>query len=60
MAGAKPAWAAAQLGHSVEMFMRRYAKWIPGGDRGEELAKVEAFTGQSAGQTDGSGRLKAG
>jgi integrase len=59
MAGAKPAWAAAQLGHSVEMFMRRYAKWIPGGDRGEELAKVEAFTGQSAGQPGGKRRFKA-
>lgn len=44
MAGAKPAWAAAQLGHSLDMFLRRYSKWIPGADRGEELAKVEAFT----------------
>lgn len=44
MAGAKPAWAAAQLGHSLDMFLRRYSKWIPGADRGEELAKVEQFT----------------
>lgn len=44
MAGAKPAWAAAQLGHSVTMFERRYAKWIPGADGGAELAKVERFT----------------
>lgn len=44
MAGVKPAWAAAQLGHSLEMFLRVYSKWIPGGDKGVELAKVEAFT----------------
>lgn len=50
MANAKPSWAAAQLGHSLDMFLRRYAKWIPGADRGEELAKVEAFTGKSAGK----------
>lgn len=30
MAGRKPAWCAKQLGHSVEMFLRTYAKWIPG------------------------------
>src|SRR4029077_5610362 len=56
MAGAKPAWAAAQLGHSVDVFLRKYAKWIPGADRGEELAKVEAFTGQTTGQTSKTGR----
>lgn len=44
MAGCKPSWCAAQLGHSVTVFERRYAKWIPGADRGEELAKAEAFT----------------
>lgn len=59
MAGAKPAWAAAQLGHSVTMFEKRYAKWIPGADRGEELAKVERFTGQSTGQRRGNRRIKA-
>lgn len=60
MAGAKPSWAASQLGHSVSMFEKRYAKWIPGGDRGQELAKVEAFTGQSMGQSGGKGRFQAG
>jgi len=59
MSGAKPSWAAAQMGHSVDMFMKRYAKWIPGADRGAELAKVEAFTGQFTGQSGGKGRLKA-
>lgn len=56
MAGAKPSWAAAQLGHSVSMFERRYAKWIPQGDAGAELAKVAAFTGQFTGQSGGGRR----
>lgn len=59
MSGAKPSWAAAQMGHSVEMFLKRYARWIPGADRGAELAKVEEFTGQSAGQSPSKGRQKA-
>lgn len=59
MAGTKPAWAAAQLGHSVDMFVKRYARWIPGGDRGEELAKAEAFTGQFTGQSGGKRRDQA-
>jgi integrase len=61
MGDAKPAWAANQLGHSVSMFERRYAKWIPGADKGVELAKVEAFsgipTGKSTGKSDVSGRF---
>lgn len=59
MGDAKPAWAAAQLGHSVDMFVRRYARWIQGADGGAELAKVERFTGQFTGQSGGKGRLKA-
>jgi integrase len=58
MSGAKTSWAAGQMGHSVAMFEKRYAKWIPGTDRGAELAKVEAFTGQITGQSGGKGRLK--
>lgn len=30
---ADPAWAADQMGHSLEVFYRRYAKWIKGADR---------------------------
>jgi integrase len=59
MAGAKPSWAAAQLGHSVDMFMKRYARWIPGGDGGEEIAKVEVFTGQFTGQKPLKRRFRA-
>lgn len=59
MAACKPSWCASQLGHSVAMFERRYARWIPRADDGAELAKVEAFTGQSTGQKGGKRRFKA-
>lgn len=40
MAGANPVWVAAQAGHSVQMTLRTYGKWIMGADRGRELAKL--------------------
>lgn len=43
MAGCKPAWAAVQLGHSVEVFLRDYSMWIPEDDKGTELAKMDAM-----------------
>ena len=43
MSGATPAYAARQLGHSVEMFLKTYAKWIDGGRNDMELARLEAF-----------------
>lgn len=49
MAGANPAYMARQLGHSLEMFFRVYAKWIDGQNDDRELAKIEtAITGASA------------
>lgn len=45
-AGVKPAWIAAQLGHSTEMLFKHYARWIRDDDRGREMAKVEAALGQ--------------
>lgn len=42
MAGAKPAWIAKQLGHSVVMLLSTYAKWADGDDQGREKAKLEA------------------
>lgn len=60
MAGANPAWAAKQLGHSVEMFLRTYSKWIVGADRGSELAKVEAFTNAGSIPTDATGQPSTG
>lgn len=50
---------AGQMGHSVAMFEQRYAKWIKGADRGAELRKVEAFTGQFGGQNSGRRRSEA-
>lgn len=43
MAGCNPAWCAAQLGHSVEMFLRVYSRWISGADKGRERAKLADF-----------------
>lgn len=40
MAGANPMWVAAQHGHSVQVMMRDYAKWLPSADRGANLAAV--------------------
>lgn len=42
MAGANPAYMARQLGHSVEMFFKVYAKWIDGKNDEAELAKIQA------------------
>ncbi|MEJ5128179.1 site-specific integrase [Comamonas sp. MYb21] len=42
MAGANPMWVAMQHGHSVQVMMRDYAKWIPSADRGANLAAVNA------------------
>lgn len=42
MAGIKPAYIAAQSGHSVAMLLSTYARWIPGGDAGTERQKLAA------------------
>lgn len=42
MAGANPMWVALQHGHSVQVMMRDYAKWIPSADQGRNLAAVNA------------------
>lgn len=42
MAGMTPAFCAGQLGHSVEVFLSTYAKWIPGTGDKTEMAKLEA------------------
>lgn len=48
-AGNTPAWAARQLGHSVEMFYRVYSKWIDGADKGKERSKMDSFLSSSTG-----------
>ncbi|MCO5399130.1 hypothetical protein [Ralstonia soli] len=42
MAGMTPAFCAKQLGHSVEMFLRTYAKWIDGGQDDLEMSRLES------------------
>ncbi|MGX6999847.1 Arm DNA-binding domain-containing protein [Caballeronia sp. KNU42] len=41
MAGMKPAFCAKQLGHSVEVFLRTYAKWMDGDANDMEMARLE-------------------
>lgn len=42
MASITPAFCAKQLGHSVEMFLRTYAKWIDGDQNDLEMQRLEA------------------
>jgi integrase len=41
MAGMTPAFCAKQLGHSVEVFSRTYAKWLDRGQNDMEMARRE-------------------
>lgn len=41
MAGMTPAFCASQLGHSVEMFLTTYAKWLDGAQNDLEMARLE-------------------
>jgi integrase len=42
MAGMTPAFCARQLGHSVEMFLRTYARWIDNQRDDAEMARLES------------------
>ena len=42
MCGANPAFAAKQLGHSLEIFLKTYAKWIDGKQNALEMSKIES------------------
>ncbi len=42
MAGMNAAFCARQLGHSVEMFHRTYAKWLDGEQNDREMDRLEA------------------
>jgi integrase len=43
MAGRTPAWCAGQLGHSVEVFLRTYARWLGGAQDAREVAAFETW-----------------
>lgn len=42
MAAMRPAFCAKQLGHSVEIFLTTYAKWIDGDQNEREMARLES------------------
>jgi integrase len=55
MAGVNPAFAARQMGHSVQMFLRTYAKWIDSGANQREVGKLDEFIGGAAHAKHGTG-----
>lgn len=56
VAGADPVWVAKQHGHSVQVMLKNYAKWIPRADRGRNLKALnEAIaSGKSSGKSGDS------
>ncbi len=42
MAGMTPAFCARQLGHSIEMFLRTYSRWLDGAQNDLEMARFES------------------
>lgn len=54
-AGAAPAWVAAQHGHSLQVMLKSYAKWMPQADQGRNLAAVNAALGATVAQSRGTG-----
>lgn len=53
MAGMTPAFCASQLGHSVEMFLRTYSKWIHGNQNDAEMERLELSLGKNPGKNRG-------
>lgn len=47
MAGADPMWVAKQHGHSVQVMLKDYARWIPKADRGRNLRTVNLVLGST-------------
>lgn len=60
MAGANPVWVANQHGHSVQVMMKDYAKWIPKADRGANLAAVNKNISASTAESTAELREKRG
>ncbi|RVU45329.1 site-specific integrase [Rubrivivax rivuli] len=48
MAGMRPAFCAKQLGHSIEMFLRTYSRWISGEQDAREMLQLEAALADSS------------
>jgi len=51
-AGADPYYVAAQHGHSLQTMMKDYAAFIPKGDRGRNLAAINAALGNAGNRPD--------
>lgn len=45
MAGMNPAFCATQMGHSVEVFLKTYAKWLHGAQNALEMQRLESALG---------------
>jgi integrase len=58
MAGANPAWGAAQLGHSVQMFLDIYSRWITEADNRRELSRLETMIGGSGFNSETRNRIE--
>lgn len=54
MAGMAPAFCARQMGHSVEQFLRTYAKWIDGQRDDLEMGRLETILGDKSGIKTGN------
>lgn len=46
MGGVKPAYVAAQMGHTLQVLYTTYARWIDGADKGAERSKLNAVLGE--------------
>ena len=46
MTGVPPACIADQLGHSIKILLDKYARWIPGNDKGSARARLLATMGK--------------
>lgn len=60
MAGVNPVYVARQMGNSVRVMFKNYARWIERADRGRERSKLDGVLGQNLGQTmvkDGKKRV---
>lgn len=57
MAGMTPAFCARQLGHSVEMFLTTYTRWLDGAQDDIEMARLEARSGLAVGTKRDSSQI---
>ena len=58
MSGQKIGYAAVQMGHSIEMFTRTYARWLDGEQDRIELEKFERLTAAQHGQEQAAGYVR--